>query len=259
MKSLTEALEVCGTHIQRFIVPDLVSCAGNCLQWHEWYDFCTHSPWEHYKLPTHQKDGSKIFTIAPSTAVKMLRYCCNVTEVTLGICLNGDEVKGIVEKMKHLRKFEICHSISIPSQAIFAAAGCPKLEKFVLHCACDISHWSCDPLSDWACVGFQPPNLSIVLHVGFSTSPSLRRLLARWPKWNSQILACFKLYCGKDNFRAWDIDSVAPVVQLDFGQTAATYPFVKASNFGLFGFGKDLLVITNSTSKEQGSSNNCIR
>ena len=48
-----------------------------------------------------------IFIIAPSTAIKMLKHCCNVTEVTLGICLNGDEVKEIVEKMEHLKKLEI--------------------------------------------------------------------------------------------------------------------------------------------------------
>ena len=43
-----------------------------------------------------------------------------------------------------------------------------------------------------------------------------------------------------------DTSSAVPALQLDFGQTA-TYPFVKASDFGLFGFGKDLLLLTNST------------
>ena len=257
-RSLTEALKVCGTHVQRLIFPDRVGCVASCLQWHEWYDLAeTYPPlWPTfglYWLYYFEEDGSKqnIFTLAPSTAVNMLRYCCNVTEVTLGIHLSGVEVKEIVEKMKHLKKLEICHKTSISSKPIIAAAGCAKLEKLVLHCLGYLWREQLR-LFDWTCVGFQPPNVSVVVHEGgfLFTETCLLTMFEEWPELNSQIpaghTAFFKLYCGKGNFRAWDIDSVAPVIQLDFGQTAS-YPLVKASNFGLFGIGKDCLVLTNST------------
>ena len=92
--------------------------------------------------------------------------------------------------------------------------------------------------------------MSIVLHEeGFCGSKSymISKMLKEWPEWNNQMpaghTACFKLYCSQ-----WAYLSVAPALQLDFGQTA-TYPFVKANDFGLFGFSRDLLLlITNSTS-----------
>ena len=102
-KSLNAALEVCGTHVHRLVVPDIVSC---CLQCHE----CDNLP-SCYFSGLHMEVREEIFIMEPSVAMNMLRCCCNVTEITLGICLNGDEVKEIVEKMKHLRKLNICHIV----------------------------------------------------------------------------------------------------------------------------------------------------
>ena len=245
-KSLNEALKVCGTHVNRLVVPDIVSCIGTCLQrglqcneWDEDENKCC--LW--YDIDALEEN---LFFMAPSTAMKILRYCCNVTEVTLGICLNGDEVKEIVEKMKHLRKLEICHNISKPSKPIIAAAGCANLEKLVLHGMDHFGGTEC--LSEWVHLGFQPPNLSVVLNE-FTKPSSLRYMLEQWSQWNSQIpaghTAYYKLYSTECNLR--DVSSAAPVFQLDFGQTA-TYPLVKSSNFGLFGFGDDVLLLTNSTS-----------
>ena len=240
-RSLNEALEVCGTHVHRLVVPDIVSC---CLQCHECDDLasCRFSG-------LHMEVREEIFIMEPSIAINMLR-CCNVTEVTLGICLNGDEVKEIVEKMKHLRKLNICHSKSMPSKSIITAAGCGNLEELVLRCDSfvkvhDVKEYY---LSEWVDVGFQPPNLNIVLHKA-AYEFSLLEMLQQWPQWSGQIpaghTAYFKLYSLKYNL--WNTSSAAHVVlQLDFGQTA-TYPFVKASNFELFGFGKDLLLLTNSS------------
>ena len=244
-RSLNEALGVCGTHVNRLIFPDIFGCIGSCLQCYEWYDL--NGPLSTWKCNKLTRDLRRN-TMAPSTAVKMLRYCCNVTEVTLGIYLNGDEVKEIVEKVKHLRKLEICHNTIKP---IIAAAGCANLEKLVLHYVVYQPPFYLQlhvQLLGWVRVGFQPPNLSIVLHengfLGFKSYIS--RMLEEWPEWNNQMpaghTACFKLYCSQ-----WAYLSVAPALQLDFGQSA-TYPFVKASDFGLFGFSRDLLLITNSTS-----------
>ena len=135
-----------------------------------------------------EKVKKSIFAIAPSTAMNMLRYCCNVTEVTFGICLNGEQVKEIVEKMKHLRKLEICDYTSIPSKPIIVAAGCASLEKLVLCCdgIADVYDVKQRYLSEWVDVGFQPPNLSIVLYEN-SYHFSLLAILRQWPQWNSQI------------------------------------------------------------------------
>ena len=245
-KSLNAALEVCGTHVNRLVVPDVVSCIGTCLQrglqcneWDEDENKCC--LW--YDIDSLEEN---LFFMAPSTAMKMLRCCCNVTEVTLGMCLNGDEVKEVVEKMEHLRKLEICHNISKPSKPIIAAAGCANLEKLVLHGMHDFGGTEC--LSEWVHFGFQPRNLSIVLNK-FTKPSSLRYMLKRWSQWNSQIpaghTAYYKLYSTECNLQ--DVSLAAPVFQLDFGQTA-TYPLVKASDFGLFGFSDDVLLLTNSTS-----------
>ena len=223
---------MCRTHVNRLVVPDIVSCIGTCLQrglqcneWDEDENKCC--LW--YDIDSLEEN---LFFMAPSTAMKMLRYCCNVTEVTLGICLNSDEVKEIVEKMKHLRKLEICHNISKPSKPIIAAAGRANLEKLVLHGMHDFGGTEC--LSEWVHCGFQLPNLSIVLNE-FTKPSSLRYMLKRWSQWNSQIpaghTAYYKLYSTECNLR--DVSLAAPVFQLDFGQTA-TYPLVKSSNFGLY-------------------------
>ena len=152
---------MCGTHVNRLVFPDVVGCVRSSVQYHEWDD--TFDIWMSHCHTTDFRE--KLFIIAPSTAIKMLKYCCNATKVTLGICLNGDQVKEIVKKMKHLRKLEICYSTSMPIKPIIAATGCANLEKLVLRGAHapDVKHVQ-NYLSEWVHVGFHPPNLSIVFY-----------------------------------------------------------------------------------------------
>ena len=54
----------------------------------------------------------------------------------------------------------------MPSKSIITAAGCGNLEELVLRCDSfvkvhDVKEYY---LSEWVDVGFQPPNLNIVLH-----------------------------------------------------------------------------------------------
>ena len=251
-RSLNGALEVCGTHINRIVLPDFVSCVRSCLRFREWGPEWDHLGVEHniWINRRNMKDFRRMcFSIPPSTAMKMLRHCCNVTEVTLGICLNGDEVKEIVEEMKYLTRLEICSSISIPSKPIIAAAGCANLEELVLRYAFVDHDMQRGVLAEWVNMRFQPPNLSIVLFDYYWLQFASLEMLKQWPQWNSEIpaghTASFKQYITECNL--WDASSAVPVFQLDFGQTA-TYPFVKASNLGLLGFGEDRLLLTNSTS-----------
>ena len=52
----------------------------------------------------------------------------------------------------------------MPSKPIIAAVGCDNLEKLVLRYD-DDAHDIKGVLSEWVHVGFQPPNLDIVLHI----------------------------------------------------------------------------------------------
>ena len=248
-RSVNDVLKVCGTHVNQLIFPDIIGCVRTSVQCHEWGDLKRGRSGLYVSRTHVQEVIEKLFVIAPSTAMKMLRHCCNVTKVTLGICLNGDEVKEIVEKMKHLRKLEIC--VSEPIKPIIAAVSCANLKKLVL-CGYNAQYdhnIKQDCLSEWVRVGFWPPNLSLVFHEDtLMYMYDLPKMLQQWPQWNSEIpaghTACFSLYYT--DCTPLDTSSAVPALQLNFGQTA-TYPFVKASDFGLFGFGKDLLLLTNST------------
>ena len=163
-----------------------------------------------------------------------------MTEITLGTCLlNGDEVQKVVE-MKFLRKLEISWIESVPIEPIIVA--CSRLEVLVLKCEHRPS--PCDYLYKWINAGFTPPNLNVVN--GY-VNPIM--FLQRWPQWNSQIpaghTAHFKAFSSK-NYNWLNSFVAFPDFHLEFGQNA-TYPFIKPSNFGLFGFGEDLMVLNHST------------
>ena len=180
--------------------------------------------------------------MSPSTAVGMLQHCCNVTKVSLGTCLSGDDVWRVAE-LKYLQKLEIFWNKSIPMKPIIAA--CSKLEELVLtECIGGNQVRSYDYLYEWVHAGFKPPNLSVINPRGLDN----KMLMTSWPERNSRIptgyTAHFKAYYI--GLHKWQPSTVAPGFQLDFGQTA-TYPFIEPSNFGLFGFKKDLLLLHNST------------
>ena len=204
---MNEVLKTCGTHIKRLTFPDVSR------------------------------------SMAASTAIEFLQHCCNVTEINLGTCLlNGDEVQKVVEK-KFFRKLEICWIRSVPIEPIIVA--CSKLEALVLKCEYSTSS-SCDNsyMYKWINAGFTPPNLSVVNGCVDTTM-----FVQRWPQWNSQIPARHTAHFKAFSLCIWDWwdSSVAfSEFQLEFGQHA-TYPFIKPSNFGLFGFGEDLMLLTNST------------
>ena len=74
-------MSLCGTHIQQLAFPGNSSC------------------------------------ISPSTAVKMLQQCCNVTKISLATCLSGDDVQKVVE-LKFLQKLRISWINSVPIKPI---------------------------------------------------------------------------------------------------------------------------------------------
>ena len=210
-RSVNEVLKVCGTHIKRLTFSG-VFIAG------------------------------KTEGIASSTAMEFLQHCCNVTEIKLDTCLNVNEVQKVV-KMKFLRKLEICCIRSVPIELIIVA--CSKLEELVLKCNFSVLSSGYDLLhclDKWVNAGFKPPNLNVVQEF-----LDIKMLIQTWPQWNSKIppdhTAHFKIFF---TWNWWDSSIAPPAFQLEFGQNA-TYPIIKPSNFGLFGFGEDLMLLTNST------------
>ena len=210
-RSVNEVLKVCGTHIKRLTFPGV--SRGMALL----------------------------------TAMKFLQQCCNVTEINLDTCLNVNGVQKVVE-MKFLRKLEIWWIKSEPIESIIVA--CSKLEDLVLKCDSDVLSSGYDLLrclDKWVNAGFKPPNLNVVNVV--QEPLDIKMLILPWPKWNSKIpaghTAHFKIFSvNRGNW--WDSSKAPPTFQLEFGQNA-TYPIIKPSNFGLFGFGEDLLLLSNST------------
>ena len=207
-RSVNEVLKACGTHIKRLIFP-----------------------------------GVSI-GMAPSTAIKFLQHCCNVTEINLDTCFNGEEVQKVVE-MKFLQKLEICCIKPVPIEPIIVA--CYKLKELVLNCDWIVLSSGYDLvccLDKWVNAGFKPPNLSVV-----KVPLDITMLIQTWPQWNSKIpaghTACFKIF-SVNRWNWWDSSIAPPTFQLEFGQNA-TYPIIKPSNFGLFGFVEDLMLLTNST------------
>ena len=139
-RSVNDVLKKCGTHIKQLAFPGNPAC------------------------------------MSPSTAVGMLQHCCNVTKISLGTCLSGDDVWKVV-KLKYLQKLEIFWINSIPMKPIIVA--CSKLEELVL------TEWNGDDLVgnydyfyEWVHAGFKPPNLSVINPRNLDT----RVFITSWPK-----------------------------------------------------------------------------
>ena len=119
------------------------------------------------------------------------------------------------------------------------------MEELVLKYEGSVSGY--DYLYKWINAGCKPPNLSVMYVM--SVDIDIRMFVQRWPQWNSQIpaghTACFKVF-SVDSWNWWNSSIVIPALLLEFGKNA-TYPFIKPSSFGLFGFGEDLMLLTNST------------
>ena len=174
--------------------------------------------------------------MSPSTAVGMLQHCCNVTKVSLETCLSGDDVQKVAE-LKYLQKLEIFWINSIPIKPIITA--CSKLKELVL------TEWirgdkvgSYDYLYEWVHAGFKPPNLSIINPRGLDTE----FLMLSWSNRNSLIPAS----CAA-HFKAYYVDWYSYMGYSYFHScpriSARFWPncyisLYKASNFGLFGFGR---------------------
>ena len=167
-----------------------------------------------------------------------------MTEITLNTCLNVNEVQKVVE-MKFLWKLEICCIVPVPIEPLIVA--CSKLEELVLKCNFNMFSSGYDLLcclDKWVNAGFKPPNLSVV-----QGPLDVRILTQAWAQWNSKVpadhTAHFKIF-SVSTWNWWVPSIAPPTFQLEFSQNA-TYPFIKPSNFGLFGFGEDLMLLTNST------------
>ena len=192
---------------------------------------------KHLVFPDHVK---------ASALIKMINYCNNVSQLSLapGTKLDSKQLGIAAQSMEYLEKLEVQLSTDIKPLLQIS-----KLSELTVHIKVvprlQIQTFSVSCVQEWVAKGFVPCNLKIVVH---EFVDQLRKsFIESWMQWNSTIsvshIACLKLY---DKFRSvLNLSPVFPIVQLEFGQTA-TLPFVKVSNFGVLGFERDIVLLTDS-------------
>ena len=176
---------------------------------------------------------------------KMLRYCSNLTHLSLPVLdhsksLNGggdrpdDQLREAIQRMKYLEVLKVyCCSSYQPYLALKMA-----LKELTVH---TIIHSEEDVkgFQMWMMNGFNPPNLNVIVPNGNIYSPMImlrKFLLGTWPKWNVRVptghTACVRLY---SNYKVpLSLFQNAPVFQLRYGETV-TLPYVRAANVGIDG------------------------
>ena len=182
----------------------------------------------------------------PWKLVKMVKYCQNVAHLSIRTCLSDKKLEKIVENMAHLQKLEVHWKPHLITPLLLIAAKLQLVELTMYrHFGYDddledIHYYWVEELVTLHCT---LPILNVVTKV---CPYVIECLVYEWPRWNHMIppgwTANVKLY---NSLKVPPNVSLAvPDMQLQFGQSA-TLPFVKASDFGLFGI--DLLLLTNCT------------
>ena len=157
----------------------------------------TSSLWRNFLWPWYDRhEGRSVNAVLKIVCCHQQQWeCCNLTKISFGICLSGDDVWKVAE-LKYLQKLEIFWINSIPTKPIIAA--CSKLEKLVL------TEWigsdqipGYDYLYEWVHAGFKPLYLTVIN----PRSLNATLLTTSWSKLNSQIpagyTAHFKACCTK--------------------------------------------------------------
>jgi len=188
--------------------------------------------------------------MAPSKLARMLQRCKNITCLNMGTCLSSTQIEKIVQNMTCLQKLEVHWRSYLMQPLLEIAARLQLIELTVYMHKVDCGYIPGQSINykwmeEWVNLCCMPPNLNIVTKV---CPVIVMCLVHEWPRWNSQIpsghTGSIKLYNSLKV--TLDVSPAIPNFQLQFGQTA-TLPFVKASNFGLQDFEKDLLLLTNSS------------
>ena len=189
--------------------------------------------------------------VTPSSLFKMLSHCNNVTTLNLppGTELDSEQLRAAVQHMEHLEKLEVQSNTDIGS--LLQISGLKELTVISpKRCRSLWSHQTL-PVTLWMVHhDFVPCKLNLITEtldfldeMDFVTSFIEYNYIP--PIGHTSY---FKLYY---NYRIpLNLFPSFPVYQFKFTPTSMSIilPFVKASSFGLFGLGWDILVITEGDS-----------
>lgn len=185
-----------------------------------------------------------IFTgdVIPTKLFQLLMLCSNVTELRLPLEAELDlgKLKNALQHMQHLEKLEVQLSTNI--NPLLRIGGLKELTVHVpkqCHSKCVV--W----VVKWMKNHFIPRNMNLITEMFENVTE--RRLVKSFLGWNLTPLigyrSCFKCYYSHSI--PLNLFPCLPEFQVEIGETIIL-PFVKASQFGLFGLDFDLLVLTSS-------------
>ena len=178
--------------------------------------------------------------VTASKLVEMLQYCSGVTHLSLpeGTKFNARQLRKSVEHMGHLECLDVHWRYGNVQPLLSIGVNLKELTVYVTQN--EPRHW----MWGWMRNGFVPQTLNIITDVSISY---VMELIEAWPPANSYFgpshFATLKFYTSLKV--PLYIVPAMPKFQLQYGPMA-TLPFTKASNFGILGLEKDLLLITDS-------------
>jgi len=188
----------------------------------------------------------------PSKLVSMLKYCNNLIQLSIPASkLSAGQLGKAIEPIRNLEMLDIPWSGDInPLLAITARLKeltiREKVTKPVL--IAPISYSFLDLLDSWmdkwVKKGFQPQILNIVSNGNIVPAKLIQQWFHLNPSSPPGLSGCLKVY---RRLRVpMNCFPALPEFQLQFGQSC-TLPYVKASEYGLLGLARDLLLLTSCT------------
>ena len=180
--------------------------------------------------------------VTSTKLTEMLRLCKNVVHLSLPTSqLSGEQFKQIIKQMKHLQSLDISATMG----ESWPLLSCRKLKELTLRMQVKKEDylWLYNPDGPRTLFSFKPQNMNII----FNKRDCIyeHRLLEEWLKLNPSSRAChtgcLRLF---SNIKIpMDFSPQLPEFQVQFGPSCCL-PCVRASNYGLLGLQKDILLLT---------------
>ena len=209
------------------------------------------------KCGKHVKRLSFSHHVNSSKLIPMLKYCCNIVQLSIPTTkLNIDQLGKVIEPMRSLKRLDVPWYYDDDINPLLLISARLK-ELTIREKSKKPTHWP--PVSypidkalhswmdKWVKEGFQPPRLNVVSIARISEA----KLIDQWVLSNpSSPPGCTGYLNVYRNMQIlMDFYPTLPEVQLQFGQSC-TLPFVKASKCGLLGLENDLLSLTSCVHRD---------
>jgi len=180
--------------------------------------------------------------VTSTKLTEMLRLCKNVVHLSLPTSqLSGEQFKQIIKQMKHLQSLDISATMG----ESWPLLSCRKLKELTLRMQVKKEDylWLYNPDGPRTLFSFKPQNMNII----FNKRDCIyeHRLLEEWLKLNPSSrtghTGCLRLF---SNIKIpMNFLPQLPEFQVQFGPSCSL-PCVRASNYGLLGLHKDILLLT---------------